>query len=162
LLIVGDGPDEVVNFLKRLAQPIPHIHFTGFMQGEEKANLLASCDVFCSPSPYETLGRTVVEAMASGIPVVTVDSGAVSDYIIDGVNGYLVPPNDVEKLANTLQKVLQSDNQEMIQYALQCAKQFSIEQTCQNLHEYYQILLDFWKIKTHTKSTASLEPVRLN
>jgi glycosyltransferase involved in cell wall biosynthesis len=66
LLIVGDGPDEVVNFLKRLAQPIPHIHFTGFMQGEEKANLLASCDVFCSPSPYETLGRTVVEAMASG------------------------------------------------------------------------------------------------
>jgi len=162
LFIVGDGPDEVVNFLKRLAQPIPDIHFTGFMQGEEKANLLASCDVFCSPSPYETLGRTVVEAMASGIPVVTVDSGAVSDYIIDGVNGYLVPPNDVEKLANTLQKVLQSDNQEMIQCALQGAKQFSIEQTCQNLHEYYQILFDFWKIKTHTKSTASLEPVRLN
>jgi glycosyltransferase involved in cell wall biosynthesis len=86
----------------------------------------------------------------------------VSDYIIDGVNGYLVPPNDAEKLANTLQKVLQSDNQEMIQCALQDAKQFSIEQTCQNLHEYYQVLFDFWKIKTHTKSPTSLEPVRLN
>jgi glycosyltransferase involved in cell wall biosynthesis len=87
-----------------------------------------------------------VEAMASGIPVVTVDSGAVSDYIIDGVNGYLVPPNDVEKLANTLQKVLHSDNQEMIQYALQSVKQFSIEQTCQNLHKYYQTLFDALKI----------------
>jgi glycosyltransferase involved in cell wall biosynthesis len=97
-----------------------------------------------------------VEAMASGIPVVTVDSGAVSDYIIDSVNGYLVPPNDAEKLANTLQKALQSDNQEMIQCALQGAKQFSIEQTCQNLHEYYQNLFDFWKNKTHTKLKALL------
>jgi glycosyltransferase involved in cell wall biosynthesis len=103
-----------------------------------------------------------VEAMASGIPVVTVDSGAVSDYIIDGVNGYLVPPNDAEKLANTLQRVLRSDNQEMIQCALQGAKQFSIEQTCQNLHEYYQTLFDSWKIRTHTESTASLEAVRLS
>jgi phosphatidylinositol alpha 1,6-mannosyltransferase len=162
LLIVGDGPDDVVNFLKRLAKPIPHIYFTGFIEGEQKANLLASCDVFCSPSPYETLGRTVVEAMASGIPVVTVDSGAVSDYIIDGVNGYLVPPNNVEELTNTLQKVLPSNNQEMIQYALQSAKQFSIEKTCQNLHEYYQNLFESLKFTTQTKSTRSLEAVSVN
>lgn len=119
---------------------MPHIHFTGFIKGETKANVLASCDVFCSPSPYETFGRTVVEAMASGIPVVTVESGAVSEYILNGVNGYLVPPNDVEGLANCLDSVLLSNHTEIIQRALQDAQQFSLEQGCQNLSHFYQQL----------------------
>jgi len=141
LIIAGDGPVDVVNKLKHLAEQVPNIHFTGFILGEAKANLLASCDVFCSPSPYETFGRTVVEAMASGIPVVSVDSGAVSEYVLDGVNGYLVPPNDVEGLANGIRKVLSSNNPEIIQRALQDANQFSLEQGCQNLNNYYQHLL---------------------
>jgi glycosyltransferase involved in cell wall biosynthesis len=141
LVIVGDGPADVVNQLKRLAQGIPDIHFTGFLLGETKANVLASFDVFCSPSPYETFGLTGVEAMASGVPVVTVKSGGVSEYMLDGVNGYLVPPDDVEALANCLEKVLSSDNTEVIQRALQDANQYSDEQGCQNLNNYYQKLL---------------------
>lgn len=148
LLIVGDGPDNVVSQLKRLAQQVENIHFTGFMLGEMKANLLASCDAFCSPSPYETFGLTVVEAMASGIPIVTVNSGGVSDYIVDGVNGYLVPPDDVEALANCLEQVLVSNNTAIIQRALQDANQFSVEQGCQNLHDYYQEVLS---LKPSTK-----------
>jgi len=142
LLIAGDGPVEVVNQLKRLAERVCDIHFTGFLVGETKANVLASCDVFCSPSPYETFGRTVVEAMASGIPVVTVDSGAVSEYIIHGINGYLVPSNDIEGLASGIHKALSSNNTQMIRQALQDAKQFSLSQGCQNLNDYYQQLLN--------------------
>ncbi len=142
LIINGDGPVEVVNHLKHLAKQVPHIHFTGFVLGEMKANLLASCDVFCSPSPYETFGRTIVEAMASGIPVITVDSGAVSEYMMDGINGYLVPPNDVEGLANCIHKVTSSDNTEIIYRALQDSQQFSVNRGCQNLHDYYQNLLE--------------------
>lgn len=145
LLIAGDGPDHVVNQLKREAQQVSDIHFTGFLLGETKANVLASCDVFCSPSPYETFGRTVVEAMASGVPVVTVDSGAVSEYVLDGVNGYLVPPNDVEGLANGIYKALSSNNTEIIQRALRDAKQFSVEQGCQNLSNYYQQIIGISK-----------------
>lgn len=141
LIINGDGPVNVVNQLKHLAEKIPHIHFTGFILGEKKANLLASCDVFCSPSPYETFGRTIVEAMASGVTVVTVDSGAVSEYTLDGVNGYLVPPNDVEALANGIYKALSSNNAKIIQQALRDANQFSVEQGCEKLHLSYQKLL---------------------
>lgn len=140
LIIAGDGPVDAVNHFKRLAK-VSHIHFIGFILGETKANVLASSDVFCSPCPYETFGRTGVEAMASGIPVVTVNSGAVSEYIIDGVNGYLVPPNDVEGLANGIYKVLSSDNTEVIQHALCNAKQFTLEQGCHNLSNYYQKIL---------------------
>ncbi len=142
LIVAGDGPVEVVNHLKRLAAPISNVHFTGFLLGETKANVLASCDIFCSPSPYETFGRTVVEAMASGGPVVTVDSGAVSEYIFDGVNGYLIPHNNVEELANGIHNVLLSNNTEIIQRALRDAKQFSIEQGCKNLDNYYRQLID--------------------
>ncbi|MBD2103366.1 glycosyltransferase [Leptolyngbya sp. FACHB-261] len=141
LIIAGDGPDNVVNQLRRLAESVADVHFTGFLLGDTKANVLASCDVFCSPSPYETFGRTVVEAMASGIPIVTVDSGAVSEYVLDGVNGYLVPPNDVEGLATGIQRALVSDNTDILQRAEQGAKQFSLEQGCQNLSNYYQSLL---------------------
>ncbi|MBD2464422.1 glycosyltransferase [Oscillatoria sp. FACHB-1407] len=141
LIIAGDGPDNVVASLKRQAAPVPHIHFTGFLLGETKANVLASCDVFCSPSPYETFGRTVVEAMASGIPVVTVNSGAVSEYIFDGVNGYLVPPNDVSGLADGIRRALSSNNTNVAQTAMRSAKKFSLEQGCQNLSDYYQQLL---------------------
>lgn len=156
LIIVGDGPADVVNALKRLAEPIPDIHFTGFLLGEAKANVLASFDVFCSPSPYETFGLTGVEAMASGVPVVMVNSGGVSEYIIEGVNGYLVPPDDVEALTNSLEKVLSRDNTELIQRALQDANQYSDAQGCQNLNDYYQRLLD---ISKDSKDLASLSRI---
>jgi glycosyltransferase involved in cell wall biosynthesis len=156
LLIVGDGPADVVNQLKRLAEKVPDIHFTGFLLGETKANVLASCDVFCSPSPYETFGLTGVEAMASGVPVVTVNSGGVSEYMLDGINGYLVPPNDVQRLANCLEGALSSDNTELIQRALQDANQFSVEQGCQNLDDYYQHLLGVSKDYKDLKSLSRM------
>lgn len=159
LIIAGDGPDNVVKELQKLSKQVPDVHFTGFILGETKANLLASCDVFCSPSPYETFGRTVVEAMASGTPIVTVNSGAVSEYICDGVNGYLVPPNDVEGLANGIDKVLSSDNMQVIQQALQDAQQFSLEQGCQNLHNYYQSILarvsDYQNVQSRSRIKAN-------
>lgn len=141
LLIAGDGPDNSVSKLKHLSEKVYGIHFTGFLHGEMKANVLASCDVFCTPSPYETFGRTVVEAMASGIPIVAANNGAVPDYIIDGVNGYLVPANDVEGLTNGLQKALSKDNTEILQHALQDVSQLSVELGCQRLSYYYQQLL---------------------
>jgi phosphatidylinositol alpha 1,6-mannosyltransferase len=141
LLIVGDGPPDVVAALKQQAAPIADIHFTGFLMGETKANVLASCDLFCSPSPYETFGLTVVEAMASGVPVVTVKSGAVAEYLIDQKNAYLVRPNDAEALADRLQLALGSGNTTLIQQALQDAKHYSVEHGCQKLQGYYQQLL---------------------
>ncbi|NBD16535.1 MAG: glycosyltransferase [Cyanobacteria bacterium] len=142
LIIAGDGPMTTLNQLKSLAQPIRNLHFTGFIHGEAKAALLASCDLFCNPSPYETFGRTVVEAMASGLPVVAVNSGAVSEYMKNGVNGYLVQPNHVEALRNAIEKALQNDNQKIIENALKDANQMSSEQGCRNINNHYQTILN--------------------
>ncbi|MEM8673195.1 MAG: glycosyltransferase [Cyanobacteria bacterium P01_G01_bin.67] len=141
LLIAGDGPVEFVNQLKHITKTIPNIHFTGFVHKEAKANLLASCDVYCSPAPYETFGLSVVEAMASGVPVVTVNSGGVSDYLIDEINAYLVIPDDLESLTNAIDKSLSRDNTVIVKQALQDTHSLSIEQCCQNLNSFYKQLL---------------------
>ena len=140
LIIAGDGP--TISSLKSLARPILNIHFTGFIHGKAKAQLLASCDLFCSPSPYETFGRTIVEAMASGLPVIAIKSGAISEYMIDGVNGYLVPSDTVEELTHCIERALSNDNSEIIQNALQDADQLSSQQGCQKLNDYYEQLLN--------------------
>jgi phosphatidylinositol alpha 1,6-mannosyltransferase len=141
LIIAGDAPQAVVQALKRQAAHISHLHFVGFTLGVAKAKLYAACDVFCSPSPYETFGLTVIEAMASGLPVVTVNAGAVAENVCDRVTGYLAPPNDTDALADSLQTALQSDNRALIQNALQFAQQYSLTKGCERLEQYYQQLI---------------------
>ena len=143
LVIVGDGPDNVVNSLKHQTRKVPDVCFTGFLMGNIKADVLASFDLFCSPSPYETFGLTVVEAMASGVPVVTVKSGAVAEYLKDTVNAYLVEQDDTAALASKIETAIQADNTALIQRALKDARYYSVEQGCQNLFDYYQQLLPF-------------------
>jgi glycosyltransferase involved in cell wall biosynthesis len=141
LIIAGDAPSPVVDSLKRRAANVPHVHFTGVMMGAAKAKLYASCDVFCSPSPYETFGLTIVEAMASGIPVITVNSGAVAENVCDRQNGYLTPPDQVNALANTLETALLSDNTAIVRAALQTAQSLTLNQGCERLERYYAGLM---------------------
>jgi phosphatidylinositol alpha 1,6-mannosyltransferase len=142
LILAGDAPADAVNFLKKRAAQLPHIHFTGFLTGETKSKLYASCDVFCSPSPYETFGLTIIEAMASGIPVITVNTGAVSETVRAGVNGYLVQPDDVGAIARCLQSTLSSNTQNITQNAVEFAQRFSLDQGCQKLETYYRQLIE--------------------
>ncbi len=85
LLIVGDGP-----LLKRLSEADPpQVTFAGFMEGEELSEVYASSDLFLFPSATETFGNVVLEAMASGLPVIGARAGGVQNLIAHGMNGYL-------------------------------------------------------------------------
>ena len=141
LLIAGDGPIEVVEQLQTLASITPDIHFTGFLHGLHKAQVLASCDVFCSASPFETFGRTLVEAMASGVPVVTVESGAVAEYICNGVNGYLVKPDDLDSLTNAMLNTMSIQTIDLANQACLDSQAFSLEAGCSQLIKLYDSLL---------------------
>ncbi|RSK27257.1 glycosyltransferase family 1 protein [Bacillus sp. HMF5848] len=91
LAIVGDGPHR--------AQLEKHFSgsntvFTGFMHGHELAQAYASSDIFVFPSTTETLGLVILEAMASGLPIVAADSGPTREQIHDGSNGMLYKKQD--------------------------------------------------------------------
>jgi phosphatidylinositol alpha 1,6-mannosyltransferase len=141
LILAGDGPQPHIQALKRQTQAMPHVHFTGFILGDLKAQLLASCDVFCSPSPYETFGRTLIEAMASGIPTISVDSGAVSEYLQHGINSLIVPPNDVVALTQAIATALTQDCSTIVHHALQTAANHSTESGFAHLKTYYDQIL---------------------
>lgn len=84
LILVGDGPDA-----KRVQSQNPDFIFCGVKRGEDLAAHYASADIFLFASTSETYGNVTVEAMASGLAVVTYDYAAGKAQIEHGVNGVL-------------------------------------------------------------------------
>lgn len=86
LALIGDGPHR--SALERHFAGYP-VMMAGFLHGVELAQAFASSDIFVMPSETETLGLVVLEAMASGLPVVGARAGGIPEMIENGVNGYL-------------------------------------------------------------------------
>ncbi|MCS7171381.1 MAG: glycosyltransferase [Aquificaceae bacterium] len=96
-VIVGDGP-----YRSELEAKKPkNVHLVGYMVGEELARAYASSHVFLFPSETETYGQVVLEAMASGLPVIVSSRGAAHEHVEEGVNGFIAtrPEEFVEKLS---------------------------------------------------------------
>ena len=74
--------------------------FAGFQ--EDIAGLLSSWDVFVLSSVLESCPNVVLEAMAMRVPIVATDVGAVSELVLDGRTGFVVPPHDAEALARAV------------------------------------------------------------
>ena len=100
LVVVGGNRNATVEQeVKDLFAPLSQkgkVIFTGFRVGEELMMHYASADVFLHCSVTETFGLVVLEALASGVPVVARDEGGPSDIIEHGAGGYLVPPDDLD------------------------------------------------------------------
>lgn len=105
-VFVGDGP-----MASRLKENAPvNTVFTGYLKGSDLASAYASADVFVFPSSTETFGNVILEAMASGLPVITVSSGGVKDNIIHGYNGFLCEPRDAVSFTHGIEKFLENKN----------------------------------------------------
>lgn len=89
-VVAGDGPylDEVRDLADRL--DADNVVFPGYVPDDELPGLYAACDVFLTASNFETQGLTVLEAMASGLPVVAPDVPVFRETIDHGSNGLLV------------------------------------------------------------------------
>jgi glycosyltransferase involved in cell wall biosynthesis len=103
-VFAGDGP-----YLKELMEfELPNTVFTGFLGREELSMVYASCDVFVFPSGTETFGNVVLEAMASGLPVVCANSGGVTDFASHLDNAYLFGNRHIMGLAQAMSLMLSS------------------------------------------------------
>jgi glycosyltransferase involved in cell wall biosynthesis len=78
--------------------------------GNEKWQLFAQADVFvfCPIAP-EGHPWVIVEAMAAGLPVIATNQGAIAESVIDGENGYIVPENNPQAIAEKLTSLLQNE-----------------------------------------------------
>ncbi len=89
LCLAGGGPEEQL-LRDRLGE---HATFLGWLHGEELARAYASADVFLFASRTDTFGQVLLEAQASGLPVVAVAEGGPCSIVTDGVTGLLRPPD---------------------------------------------------------------------
>src|SRR6185437_7578974 len=100
--IVGEGPERVV--LERQAQQsllTEHIRIHGQLSHAAVADLLRASDIMVHPAMRECGGAVILEAMASGIPVIAADWGGPADYI-DASTGILIPPATPDKFVSQL------------------------------------------------------------
>lgn len=99
LIMAGTGPREAE---LRAAAP-PGVTFLGFLDRRTHLpDLYASADAFVFASVTETLGLVVLEAMASGLPVVAAPAGGVRDHLRHDQNGLAFPEGDVEAMARAM------------------------------------------------------------
>lgn len=89
--MVGDGP-YFEDMQRELAGT--WTVFTGYLTGEDLAAVYASCDLFLFPSTTDTFGNVVLEAQASGIPVIVSDLGGPKENLIPGETGLMVPADE--------------------------------------------------------------------
>jgi len=97
LVLAGGGPEEEL-LRERLGQ---RATFLGWLEGDALARAYASADVFLFASTTDTFGQVILEAQASGLPVVAAAEGGPCDLVEDGVNGLLRPAR-AEALADGL------------------------------------------------------------
>ncbi|NIN63987.1 MAG: glycosyltransferase [Anaerolineae bacterium] len=106
LLVVGDGPyRQRVEALVSKLNLIPHVTLAGFRR--DIPQILAASDIFVlSTAMWEGLPLTILEAMASGLPVVASDVGGIGEEVVHQQTGMVVPPRDPPALAQALLDLL--------------------------------------------------------
>lgn len=80
--------------------------YKGKKYGYEKACSFASSDMFVLPSKNEAFPLTILEAMEYKLPIITSNVGGIPDMVEDGINGFVIPKQDADALANAMEQLL--------------------------------------------------------
>ena len=140
LVIVGKGrPQHIQRYLTTHGHD--EVVLAGCVSRHDLARYYASCDVFCAPSTGgESFGIVLLEAMASGLPVVASQIPGYASVMRDGQEGALVEPKRPEQLARALIRLLQAPDmrQRMASQGQITAKEYSWEKVSRRVLKYYR------------------------
>jgi phosphatidylinositol alpha-mannosyltransferase len=143
LIVVGSGNQErYERFLHQ--HDIHDVLFAGFIDPELKPRYYASADVFCAPSTgRESFGLILVEAMASGAPVVASAIPGYQGVITHGETGLLVEPKDAQSLAMGLVRILADTNlrDRVTANALEHVRQYDWKRVANRLKTVYELAI---------------------
>lgn len=145
LVIAGGGPEKekLAKLAKRLGIE-KQIIFTGFYKCDENiVNILRANELFVTASKSESFGIAVLEAMAVGLPVVTVKEKGFLDFVEDGVNGYFAKTDDPLDIAQKILAILadQELKEKFGQASRRLAERFSIEKITTLTENIYKNLI---------------------
>ncbi len=105
--LAGDGPDRsVIEMQIRRLGIANHVRVLGYRSSEQVRDLLHDADVFVLPSFAEGVPVVLMEAMASGVPVIATRIAGIPELVEDGVCGLLTPPGDADSLLAAIERLL--------------------------------------------------------
>jgi glycosyltransferase involved in cell wall biosynthesis len=145
LLIIGGGQKQIEEETKQLAAELnlnQRVRFTGFIPYEKLPSYLAMCDAFATASVTEVHPLSVIEGMATGLPVIGIDSPGVGDTIEDGTTGFLAAQDLASFTAKLTRLCLDASlRKQMGDAARQASTRYAIEWTTKTMLEQYERLV---------------------
>jgi len=151
-LIVGDGP-----LREELEKETPaNMTFTGYLKGDQLAELYSASDLFIFPSASETFGNVVLESLASGTPVIGANAGGVKSIIQNGVTGQLCEPASLEQFTSAIVRLLAADSTriEMGYEGRNYALKQKWDTIFENLTSHYHLVIESNKIPSPVTKEA--------
>lgn len=113
-ILVGTIGEDTKNkghqYLREAGEKIPNVNLKIFSNIPNASRYLKNFDIFVLPSIKEGLPYIILEAGLAGLPVVASNVGGISEIIIDGENGILVPPKNPKALAEAIKKLIDNKN----------------------------------------------------
>ena len=107
LLLVGDGQIEKYKEMCKILEVSENVYFLG--RRSDVFSILVASDIFVFPTFHENLSNSVLEACSIGLPVIATNIGGNPEIIRNGIEGILIPANNVEKLADAIQTLAEAD-----------------------------------------------------
>ena len=133
----GEAKEEYWKLREELG--LKNVHFLGFQKKERLAQYYKAADVFVLPTREDIWGLVINEALAYGLPTITTDRCVAGlELIEDGINGYVVPVEDADALAEKIQAVLASDLEQMGKAALEKVRPYTLENMARTHAEIFE------------------------
>lgn len=144
LTVAGSGP-ELARLQERVRQLQLHdsVAFSGRIDNERIGALYASADLMLNPSTADNMPISILEALASGVPVVSTDAGGIPDLVTDGRTALLVPVGDAAAMARAAIRVLEQPElaQGLADEGAELAASFSWARVAPRWHAAYAACL---------------------
>jgi glycosyltransferase involved in cell wall biosynthesis len=135
LAVIGDGPYREEMEASLAGYPS---QFTGYLAGEQLQRGYASADLFVFPSATDTFGNVVLEAQASGLPVIVSDEGGPRELMVPGETGFVFCAGSTDDLASAIRSMI-SDPQQLAAMGL-AARRFTLDKAPDSSQTYSTIL----------------------
>lgn len=144
LTVIGTGEEPFLSYCKTLAKKLDFIKFLGKANNDKINLVLNQIDVLIVPSIWpENSPVTILEAFASGTPVIASNIGGIPELVEDGINGYLYKHDEPISLAENIRKIIKNPQiiDKMRQACLIKAKEHDLINNITRISEHYRRLI---------------------